>query len=75
MKLSYKDKSEIYRLWEEENFSKNYIAKHKNINISIVKYLIRLVDIYGIVLRIRSAIFNAVGLRLILTIINFIKVI
>lgn len=48
MKLTYEDKVKIYRLWKEDHYGPRYIAKQFNIDLAFLKYLLKLVDLYGL---------------------------
>ena len=47
MKLTYEDKIEIYQLRKQGEIFKNLSQKY-NITVANIKYLVRLIDRYGI---------------------------
>ena len=47
MKLTYEDKIEIYQLRKQGESLKN-LSKKYDISVSNIKYLVRLIDRYGI---------------------------
>jgi hypothetical protein len=48
MKLTYEDKIEIYRLLKEEHLNIKMIADCYRIEIKNIKYLVDLINLYGI---------------------------
>lgn len=47
MKLSYEEKIEMYHKWNNREKSPGQLAKEYRVNISIVKYMVRLIEIHG----------------------------
>ena len=47
MKFSYEDKIEMYRKWKNKEKSVIQLAKVYGVNVSTVKYIIRLIEIHG----------------------------